>query len=189
MDVPVGQKLAVVAGAFEDGEGSREALARGRVAGREQLAAVRRDREIGVVGPLVDEPDEGQDARPAVPRAGLPVSASPGSSLERLEEPRQAVRAVIEGVIAREEVAGFREEDDDGPHDDADGGPVDVGRVDIRARFFQDLAVRADEKLDGLPHALAQDCREVRLALAAVVDGGEEGRGQARAGWRPELGL
>lgn len=90
--------------------------------------------------------------------------------LELLEEATQSVGAVVEGVVAREQLARLREQDDDHPHHDADGRAVDLGGFDLGTVLVQGLAMRLHEQLDGLTHALAERGREFRLALAAIQD-------------------
>ena len=172
VDVAVREHFPVrfKAGILEDSEGAQEAVRRGGVARGEELAAVGGDGQFFVVGPGMDEAEEGQRPRPGAPGAGEAIAAASGDLLHLFDKTRQAVGAMVEGVIAGQEIPGFGEEDDDHPHDHPYGGSVDLGRIDACALFFQDVAMALDEDLDSLADPFAQDGREFRLPLAAVED-------------------
>ena len=55
-------------------------------------------------------------------------------TIELLQQPVQAVAAVIERVVARQKIARFGEQDHDQPHRHAAGGAIDVSRGRDRDR-------------------------------------------------------
>jgi hypothetical protein len=174
-DIAIREQLAIEGGRLEDREGAREPV-RGRVLSRrKELPAVGRHGKGRVVAAVVDEAEERQDARPGVPGAREALAAARRGLRQVFEEARQAVRPVVERVVPGQQVPGFGEEDHHHPHDDANGSPVDLGGIDSDALLLQDLAVRLNEELDRLAHALAQDGREFRLAFPAVEDGLNKG--------------
>ena len=81
---------------------------------------------------------------------------------------------MVEGVVARQEVAGFGEEHDDEAHHHAHGSAVGFGRVDIGAVRAQCLAVGLHEQFDRLAHPFAERAGKFSLSLAAVEHGGEQ---------------
>jgi len=141
-----------------------------------------------VVRAVVDKPEEREHPRPGVPRAGQTVAAARRGFLQFLEQAGQAVGAMVEGIVARQQLARLGEEHDHRTHHDAHGGAVDVGRIDAGALLLQDLTVALHKQLDRLAHALAKDGRQLGLPLAAVEDGFQQ-RGRRRGRQRcPQLG-
>jgi hypothetical protein len=110
--------------------------------------------------------------------------------VQLLPQSGQAVGGVVVRVVARQQLlARLGEEHHHQAHHDADGGAVDVGRIDVGTVPLQHVAVRLDEQLYRLAHALAKDGRQLRLSLAAVEDRLEQDRRGAALLRRPERGL
>ena len=104
-------------------------------------------------------------------------------------QPFDAVARVVQGVAARQQFAGFREQRHHQPHRHSAGGAVDVRRVHVRAAFLQRLAVALDENLHRLAHPFAQHFGELRLALAGVADALQQRRRGVLRRRRPQLRL
>ncbi len=109
--------------------------------------------------------------------------------LELLDQAGEPVGAVVERVVARQQLARLGKEHHHEPHDHPDGGAVNVGRRNARGLFGQQLAVRLHEQLDRLADALAEHRGKLRLALARIEDRTLERRGGSGLGGRPESGL
>ncbi|MBK6940545.1 MAG: hypothetical protein IPH13_10140 [Planctomycetes bacterium] len=182
------RQLRVEAGGLEDTQGASQIVTSFRVSQREQLAAVGRNRQARMVRSSGHQVEERQDARPCVIRTRKSVSASRGNGLQLVEESTEAVRTVIDRVVARQQFARLGEQHDHHAHDDAARGAVNLGGFNVGAAFVQRVAVRLDEKLDGFADALAKDGREFRLPFAAVEDRLEQGRRRVLAGVSPERG-
>ena len=103
-------------------------------------------------------------------------------------QPFDAVARVVQGVAARQQLAGFREQRHHQAHRHPAGGAVDVRRGDVRAAFLQRLAMPLNENLHRLAHPFAQHFGELRLALAGVADALQQRRGGVLRR-RPQLGL
>ena len=190
VNVPVVAALALEARRLEHGERLRKAVGAGGVraaAGREQFAAIGRDRQVREVRTLVYQAEQRQHAGPS--RMALGERNAPRRlGGQPRPQPFDAVARVVQGVAARQQFAGFGEQRHHQPHRHSAGGAVDVRRVHVRAAFPQRLAVALNENLHRLAHPFAQHFGELRLALAGVADALQQRRrGVLRR--RPQLGL
>ena len=174
-----GAGAGVEAGVLEDVQGARDAVLRILATRGEEFAAVGVDRQFGVVGTLVDEPEERQDPGPC----GVGVGQAPSSGLaavQLLDQPGQAVVPVVDCVVAGQELARLREQHHHRAHGHATGSPVDVGMghsVLPFGEFLQRLAVALNQDLHRLAHPLAEHRGQLGLPLAGLAD-----RVQQRAG-------
>ena len=203
----VREYLLPEAGALEHGERPRHA-ARGVVrAGREQGAAVRGDRQLGMMGAGAHQPEQRQHARPG----GEAVLRQAAGAFELLEQPAQPVAVVIEAIVARQQSARFGEQDHHQPHRHAARGAVHLGGRDGRGarsrvrqrpagrqagavarRPFdqraQRLPVLPDQNLDRFADALAEHLGQLRLPRSRVTHRLQQRRRGALGRRRPQRG-
>ncbi len=138
----------------------------------EKLTTVFRHGHGFVAGAFKYKAEKGQDTRPGAVGADQPGRAG---AVEEFAQALEAVAAVEDAVVARQKsLAAFREEDDHHAHDNADGGAVDVLRVEFRVARVQRGRVAVDEEFRCLAHAFAEYFGEVGLAFPAVVDAVEQ---------------
>ena len=83
---------------------------------------------------------------------------------------------MVEGILARQQIARLREQDHHEPHGDPAGGAVDVGGSDRGAVRLERFTMAPYQELDGFAHPLAEHFGQLRLPLAGVADELQEGR-------------
>ena len=112
-----------------------------------------------------------------------------GDLFQLFEKTRQAVGAVVEGVVTGKEIPGLGEEDDDHPHDHPYGGSVDLGRIEFAHCSFR-LSPWPWTRISTASRTRSPRRPRVRLPLAALEDRLQErgwgvlGFGVQRAGAR-----
>ena len=211
-DGAVREYLLPEAGALEHGERPCRAVRRVLRAGREQGAAVRGDRQLGMMGAGAHQPEQRQYARPS----GEAVPRQTAGAFELLKQPAQPVAVVIEAIVARQQRARFGEQDHHQPHRHPARGAVHLGRRDGRGacdrraaagvrrspagreagavarRPFdqreQRLPVLPDQNLDRFANALAEHLGQLRLPRARVAHRLQQGRRGALGRRRPQRG-
>jgi hypothetical protein len=139
---------------------------------REEVAAVGRQREVGMPAAVKDHAEEPKQAGPGVATLLERLGPHARLLLQEVKEPPQAVALVEEDVAVREEVPLFGEEDEHEPHHHVDRGLVDLVRIERRQDEAAAAAVRPvegeDQRLDRAPHLLAQAVGQLGLRLLAV---------------------
>ncbi len=174
VDEGVARRVAA-ARVLEGSQGAADGIGRGGVAGGEEVAAVAGYGEGLVVRPLVDETEEGEHTRPSAQALAQALEARRAAgALEEFPQALETVGGVVGGVVAGQEVPRLGEQDDNHAHDHAGGGDIDVPRRHLGAHRFEPRAVLLDQHLDGPADALPQLRRQLGLAAAGGLDGGEE---------------
>jgi len=188
-DIPVRQHLFLEARALEHGERLRDAVGGVRVPGGEQLASVCGDRQSRVMRAF---PHQSKQREHAGPRAEA-IAQRALVTIELLQQPVQAVAAVIERVVAWQKIARLGEQDHDQPHRHAAGGAIDVSRSRDGDRRFdqgaQGFAMASNQDLDCFADPFTEHLGQLRLPLARVSNGLQQARRRVVGLRRPELGV
>ena len=158
------------------------------IAGREQFAAVGRHRQIGKVRTFMHQAEQRQHMGPRGVALGERNAARVFGG-QPCPQAFDAIARVVQGVAARQQLAGFREQRHHQPHGHPAGGAVDVRRRHVRAAFVKRLAVALDENLHRLAHPLAEHFGKLRLTLARVADALQQRRRGILRRRRPQLRL
>ena len=188
-DIAVGEHLVLEARALEHGERLRDAVGRAGLPGREQLASVCGDRQVRVIGAVPHQAKQGEHARPRAEAIGQRALVA----LELLQQAVQPVAAVIERVVTGQQITRLGEQDHDQPHRHPAGGAIDLRRGRGSDRRFdqgaQGFAVASNQDLDGFADPLTEHLGQLRLPLARVSNGLQQGRRRVFGLRRPEFGV
>ena len=158
-------------------EGTGDAIPGVGATRREELAAVCGDRKVGVMRAIVHQVEERQNARQR-PEDFAHRFPARIAAFELVEETVQAIALEVDRVVPGEQVARFREEDDDRTHRHPARCAIDLGRgnpVIALGELLQGFAVALHQNLHGLPDALTQHLGEIGLPFAGVTNGLKKG--------------
>ena len=178
MDVAVRQHFVIETGVLEDVERSGGTIRIAVVPGCEQVPAIGGHRQVRVMGAFEHQPEERQHARPRPEARGESATAG-GGTFEPLQQAVQPVALVVEGVVARQQLARLGEQDHHQPHRHPAGGAVDIlraharGRIVVAERGFgrQGIGgVLQGPVVPGDIRLVRRDSREVLLVRAVLGD-------------------